>query len=213
MTRGDLIDIALKILGADDEVARGREWLDLAIREVEMASITPPTEAMTPILTDDIAGWEFLETSTTYQTVDGTNSVTFATMSITDYSKGMRISSANVPRELRYVKPTRFFEMRDTTADNPRYFTILEDTLELFPEPESGAVPLLTLRYFKKATLPTADTDELTTTIPIPVKYEGVLVWGVVAIGAEFLDDDRADKFRQRFVEKLNLMRADNANR
>jgi hypothetical protein len=223
MTRGELLAVALKILGADEELAAGRDWLDMVLKEIETSSVTPQADPTKPVLDDDIAGWKFLENSKHHYTGNDLFSIAFSDWGggtgITNYSKGMRIASSAVPRELVFLDANKFNEMADTTEGNPRYFKLTEGEvtagkyISLFPRVATGTLPLLTARWYEEITLPTSDTDELTTTVGIPAKYEKYLIDGVVAIGSYFMDDNRAERFEQKWLAGLNLMRLDNANK
>lgn len=197
MTRGELLDQALKLLGNANELANSRNWLNNILYEIE-----------------SVGFWEFLEAETTYQTENNVGSVAFSASkwpaaALTDYSKGMSIYSAE-PRRLVQVSKEAFDEMSDGSTGNPRFFALRTDTLYLYPTPVTGTLPLLTVKYLKEITLPTDDSDDMETVTGIKPKYHKFLIDGVVSEGFQFDNDNRYDRQRALFDRHLTVMLKDN---
>lgn len=197
MTRTQLITKALQMHGNTGLSTVAIDWLDRVLWEMEAAGY-----------------WKFLETQTTYQTENNTQSVAFSTSkwpsaAITDYSKGLALTS-DEPRQLQQVSKQAFDEMDDDATGNPRYFALWNKTVYLYPTPVTGSLPLITVRYFKEMTHPTQDADDMETVCGILPKWQGFVLNGVVAEGLAYSVDERAPFYRQLWKENLLTMLVDN---
>lgn len=192
MTRSDIITRATNIIGDSNLLVDARNWLDNILLEIE-----------------SVGYWRFLENEVTYQTVSGTQNVTFTTLTITDYSKGITIRSGE-PRKLIQLSKSALDEANDGALGNPKFFAIWNDSLYLYPTPTTGSVPILTIKYYQNITLPTADANDILTTVGIKQKWHKFLIDGVTHEGFNYLDDTRAEKYRMLFDRDLMLMLKDN---
>lgn len=203
MTRLELITRALRIVGDITLTADAADWLEDVLLEFE-----------------GVDCWRFLEESTTYQTEDTVDNIAFSaskwpSSALTDYSKGLFITSDEVPFGLEYVPKVEFMKMHKTETGFPRIFSFWDDTLWLDPTPITGSLPLLTVHYYAQIVLPTADGDELSDSskTAMPKKWHPVIMKGVIAHG---LADTKNTRWKdwQDMYENLALPRAimDNSN-
>lgn len=192
MTRQDILDRALKIVGEDNLLADARVWLDSVLYDLEARGF-----------------WRFLETPTTYQTENNVNTKTFTELSMTNYSKGLAILS-DEPRKLRQISKTAFDEADDGATGNPWLFANWNESIWLYPKPVTGKLPILTLRYYKEVTIPTQDSDDMETVVGIKPKWQRYLIDGVIAEGLSYMADERYEQYKRQFDEKVAIMLADN---
>jgi len=196
MTRGQLITRALRLVGDTGLTDEARDALDDILLKIEA-----------------IGYWEYLQASTTYATVNTTDSATLATLSITDYSKGMWVSSSAKPYKLSRISHEAMKELQGGgKTGNPHRMSMFNDTVYLHPQPVTGSLPTLTLHWFKQTTLPTDDGDELSTTPGMPKKYHSFLIDGVAATLLSQQDDTNAQLYIQSFLAGIQMMILDNGD-
>jgi hypothetical protein len=196
MTRLELVTIALRTVGDTSLTAEAAVAIDIVLEEIE-----------------NLTNWWFLEKITTYQTENNVSSVAFSASkwpaaALTDYSKGMEISSVNAPYNLIPVSKHILDALNDGTSGNPRFFALYNEILYLFPIPTTGSLPLLTIKYYKNVTLPTADGDVIETVVGINKKYLPFIISGLISYMTQEEDDTR--DFRSKLTENLKLMLLDN---
>ncbi len=197
MTRVQLVTQALVILGNTTLTTNAANWVNDVLYEIESSAL-----------------WKFLEGSTTYQTENGVSSVAFSvakwpSAALTDYSKGMYIQS-DEPRKLERISKEEFLSKDDGSTGNPRFFSIWDETLYLYPQPVTDSLPLLTVHYYKEITVPTADGDDLETVCGLNPKWQSFLKYGILALGMAHEGDQRFEKFQTLWEAKLQTMVKDN---
>jgi len=197
MTRTQLISRALTILGNTSLTSEAADWLNEILYEIEAAT-----------------AWKFLETTTTYQTENAVSNVAFSASkwpaaALTNYSKGMFIQSAE-PRKLEPISKDEFLSRNDGATGYPKFFSIWDDTLYLYPTPITSYLPLLTVHYYKEITVPTADGDDLETVCGLIPKLQSVLKYGLLALGSIHQNDQRFEKFQGLWDAKLAALVKEN---
>lgn len=190
MLRSELQTRCLNIIGDQSLTTKFTQWLDTVLTKLEAAG-----------------KWDFLNTEKTYQTVDATASVTLTDLSITDYRKGIFITSPNWPRRLVKVPIDTVREMGARTGD-PCVFALWKNTVYFSPVPETGNTPLLTIGYYKAMTLPTADGDDIEDVTGIRSDWvPGYILDGTIGQGFLSEDDPRHTEMINKFEkEHLPLM-------
>jgi hypothetical protein len=197
MTRTQLVTQALAILGNTTLTTDAANWVNDILYELEASGL-----------------WKFLESTTTYQTEDTVQSIAFSASkwpaaALTDYSKGMFIESSE-PRKLEYLPKEDFLSLVDGSTGTPTHFSVWNSTLYLFPTPATGALPLLTIHYYKEITVPTGDSDDLETVCNIKPKWQSFLKYGIIALGMAYENDSRFEKFQTLWEARIEAMKADN---
>jgi hypothetical protein len=193
----DLITRALRTVGDSSLTAEAPDWFD----EVQD-------------LIEQKAFWRFLHKSTTHQTVNNQKSVLFSasefpTAALTDYSKGLFISSDQAPYKLEMLPKATLIALPPATGAPTHY--ALEggipgsETLWLYPTPITGAttLPLLTLEYYGQITRLTVVADDIQDTLGIPRRFNAAILDGLRAIGLLEISETRAQIMFNRFQEKL----------
>lgn len=196
MTRLEFITSALRIVGDTTKTTEGIEWLRDVFTDFEARDL-----------------WRFLEQETTYQTETTVDSIALSatkwpSAAITDYSKGLFISSAVAPYGLKYLPQVEFKRMHTNETGNPTTFSIWDDTVWLHPTPVTNFLPLLTVGYFGDIVLPTADGDELSdvTKTGLPKKLHSILMQGVVAKGMAEIKDPRWADWQNLYTQSIELI-------
>ena len=204
MNRGDILTDALQVVGDQNLTTEARIWLNNALYELEGEGY-----------------FTFLQSSTTHQTVNDQVSAAFTasewpSAALTTFSKGLEVVSGTPARKLLEVQKPGFDAMSDGATGAPRFFSLWNQTLFLYPTPVTGAqtLPLLTVYFFRKIVVPTDDSDELDAVAGanIPLKYHKYLVNAVAFQGLRFTGDDREDRYRQIWESNILEMKKDNAD-
>jgi hypothetical protein len=197
-TVNDLITRALRTIKDTNLISEGEDWFDEVQDQIEQK-----------------AYWRFLHRSTTHQTVDGQQSVLFSASefpaaALTDYSKGLFISSNQAPYKLEMVSKQTLIGLKPATGAPQRY--ALEagvpgsERLWLHPTPVTGATtrPLLTLEYYAQITRSTLLADDVQTDLGIPRKFNAAIVDGLRAIGLLEIGNTGAAQMAASFQAKLS---------
>ncbi len=165
-------------------------WLDSILKKIESAG-----------------KWTFLETdAATWQTTDSSDSATLASLSITNFSKDMSVSSNAKPFSLVKVPIDTIKGMGGITG-YPYVFAIYKASIYISPKPVTGSLPILTPRYYKTMTLPTADEDVIEDVTGLRSEWLQYLQEGVEGLGFAKVRDSRAVEYIERFnKEYLPLM-------
>lgn len=207
MTRLELINRALKVIGDEStgSATDAETWVDLILYELESLDL-----------------WKFLQATTTYQTENTVDNVAFSaakfpSAAITDYSKGMSVSSSLSPFGLQYVSFLEFKQIHGSEQGAPEIYSFWNETLWLHPTPitGSGTLPLLSLYYYKNITVPTADDDELSDPAKsnVPKKLHPALLKGVIAYGMSEIGDGSNLDWATLFAQTVtSILAVDNTD-
>lgn len=190
MTRGQVINKALKITDAIGLVNNARDWLDKILLELPK-----------------LAYWKFLQETVSYTSGMMESSVALANAGITNYHKKLMISSTSIGSVER-VSKNALEAMNDGVIDSPKYFALWDDSIYWYPY--ISIQTTFTLRYYKQITLPTADSDDLETVCNIPLHWHKFIIDGLIAEIMRFTGDKRQEKMRQFYKSRIQIMKQDN---
>jgi hypothetical protein len=194
MTRTQLVTKALEIVGDASLTSEAAGWVDDVLYEIETMGY-----------------WKFLEKEVTHVTGSSQSEIALASISsgaITDYSKGISIYNNTSQKELVQVSKSALDAIDDGTTGDIRVFSLWKDTLYFYPTTDS--VDTLTIKYFQEITVPTADGDDMETKTGMKPKYQRFVVDGVVSLGFQYVDDNRATFYRELFDRDMGFMAKDN---
>lgn len=199
----ELIDRTLVTTGLDTEndIPKALKWLEELLLDIETRGY-----------------WRFLLTSTTYQTENGVQSVSFSaakfpSAAITDYSKGLSVESdALTPVITTSYEAIRELIIEGYTGD-VEYAAYHNGSLYVEPKPDGTNTPILTLWYYKNITLPTDTTDDIEDDIGLVQKWQPYLLAGMKMKAYEFMGDEtRQQSESQRYEQGIQIMLADGAD-
>lgn len=196
----DILTQAFQRIGYDDTEARGLEWFNNVLDNLETKG-----------------AWKFLRGTTTHQTENAADNILFSASkwpaaALTNYSKEMTISTSAGPRKsLKKVSNMEMQALRaEGTTGYPEYFNIYNDTLNLFPQNITDFLPLLTLYFLTEFTRATAQEDDLETDLSIPLRYHQYFITGVLWQVMADTRDEREKDYKERWDQNVLIMTADN---
>jgi hypothetical protein len=192
LTKSQVMSRSLRVTGQSVS-AQTREFLDHGLDKIAQ-----------------LGYWGFLYKTTTHQTVNAQQSVLFSasefpSAALTDYHKGLSISSAASPFRLTQLSKEEFNAVADGETGNPTHFALEKgspgsEKLWLFPTPVTGTLPLLTLNYYKIILHPDSDTDNMQTDVGLPSGFNTVLEDWIRAETLWVENDTNAQVFEAKFL-------------
>lgn len=193
-TRLQLITRALRTVGDTSLTSEATDWITNVLNDIEAVGM-----------------WRFLYVTTTHQTETGVSSVAFSaskwpSAAITDFSKGLSISSTSTPFSLTLLSKDGYDRANDSSTGLPSHYAFANETVFFYPIPVTGSLPLLTSKYYKEIPILTADGDDIETVTGIKPQWHPVIEAGVVLAGALEIEDGRVETFAAIYRQKLGAM-------
>ena len=217
MLVGDIVSDGLMLFGDEKKVNEGLRLLRHVLTDMANFDGSTPRDEDQKVLSGDVAGWNFLRFTETYQTLTTVDSVTYAALSIKSKSKGIRILSTASPRELKYLPIEDFNALYNSAVHgNPRNFNNDEDVIKFAPGFEAPNLPELTIRGYAPFSITklTNTEQDLGTLFGIPEDWQYYLAEGLAAKMSFVFGHDVniQNKFDAKWLQDLQLMRRANAN-
>lgn len=129
----------------------------------------------------------------------------FFTLALTNYSKGLQISSDQKPYRLTMISKAALDKQRPATGAPSHY--ALEggkpgrEKLSVWPTPITGAesLPLLILNFYENIKRSTSGSDDVQDDLGIPRRFNEAIINGLIAKGTRERDENRHFKFLEEY--------------
>lgn len=146
----------------------------------------------------------FMETTTTLDTVDGTQEYAFSSIA-SDVDKIRSIIDVTNEYTLEYVDPTELDEtyqdQSDDAENKPQYWTVRDGSVKLYPIPDDAYTLKVIYKKVPAKLSVASDSPE------IPERYSELIVLGVYQKAHEWNDDyDYASVIERQYEQKLMKM-------
>lgn len=190
LTRQQLMDRCLEVVGDSTLTTQASEWLDNILLEI-----------------DGLGYWRFNEATDTIATTDGAGDYAQPTT----YSKGLIITPGTTGKPLLQVPLHTLLDARsDSATGTPTMFSLFKDRVYVYPTPVIGSLPVLQCFFFEQITLPTDNSTDIQTLVGIKKKWHKYLLDGMIAQGLKHIDDERQSEAQALWQQDIVIMMADN---
>jgi len=190
VTRQQLMDRCLEVVGDATLTTQASEWLDNILLEI-----------------DGLGYWRFTEATDTIATTNGADDYTQPTL----YSKGLIITPGVSTKPLTQTSLQALLACRsDARTGTPEQFALFNSKVYVYPKPVTSFLPVLQCFFYKEITLPTDSTTDLSTLVGMKKKWHKYLLDGMIAQGLKHIDDERQDGAQGLWDQDKVLMLADN---
>lgn len=190
MTRQQLMDRCLEVVGDATITTQASEWLDNILLEI-----------------DGLGSWRFTEATDTIATLNTIFNYDQPTL----YSKGLIITPGLGTKPLQQTSLHALLAARaDGRTGTPELFALFLNDVYVYPTPVTGTLPTLYCYFYKQITLPTDSVTDLVTLTGIKQKWHKYLLDGMIAQGLKHIDDERQDTAQGLWDQDKVIMLADN---